>query len=255
MKKTTFKFMIANRGTVALVMVVALAFSAMVPVVADTKPKTTRALTEEQKIVHLLNRTGFGARPGDIERVRAMGIEKYLDQQLHPERINDSATEARLKRLESLNMTIAEIYEKYPQPNLIANQLGIGKKQQAKQNDQMNPNSNNQADDVVDLTKRENRQALMAYYREHGLKLPAMLLGDLMEQKIIRGISSERQLEELMTDFWYNHFNIFWGKGADEKPTDYRIRDERDPPCQRSRQVQRPRDGYRKEPRHAVLPG
>ena len=196
----------------------------MMPVVADTKSKTTRALTEEQKIVHLLNRTGFGARPGDIERVRAMGIEKYLDQQLHPERINDSATEARLKRLESLNMTIAEIYEKYPQPNLIANQLGIGKKQQAKQNDQMNPNSNNQADDVVDLNKRENRQAVMAYYREHGLKLPAMLLGDLMEQKIIRGIYSERQLQEVMTDFWFNHFNIFYAKGADRwLTTDYEM--------------------------------
>ncbi len=215
MKKTSFKFMIANRSMVALAMVVALAFSAMMPVVADTKPKTTRALTEEQKIVHLLNRTGFGVRPGDVERVRAMGIEKYIDQQLHPERINDSATEARLKRLESLNMTIAEIYEKYPQPNMIANQLGIGKKQQAKQNDQMNPNSNNQADDVVDLSKRENRQAVMAYYREHGLRLPAMLLGDLMEQKIIRGVYSERQLQEVMTDFWFNHFNIFYAKGAD----------------------------------------
>ncbi|HKS41763.1 MAG TPA: DUF1800 domain-containing protein [Blastocatellia bacterium] len=224
MKKTTFKFMIANRSTVALAMIAVLAFSAMVPVVADTKPKSTRALTEEQKIVHLLNRTGFGARPGDIERVRAMGIEKYLDQQLHPERINDSATEARLKRLESLNMTIAEIYEKYPQPNLIANQLGIGKKQQAKQNEQMNPNSNNQADDVVDLSKRENRQAVMAYYREHGLKLPAMLLGDLMEQKIIRGVYSERQLQEVLTDFWFNHFNIFYAKGADRwLTTDYEM--------------------------------
>ena len=101
MKKTSFKFMIANRSTVALAMVVALAFSAMMPVVADTKSKTTRALTGEQKIVHLLNRTGFGVRAGDVELVRAMGIEKYLDQQLHPERINDSATEARLKRLES----------------------------------------------------------------------------------------------------------------------------------------------------------
>src|ERR1044071_10012890 len=136
MKKTTFKFMIANRSTVAVAMIAALAFSAMMPVVADTKSKTARALTEEQKIVHLLNRTGFGVRPGDVERVRAMGIEKYLDQQLHPDRINDSATEARLKRLESLRMTIAEIYDKYPQPNMIARELGIGKKQQARQKNQ-----------------------------------------------------------------------------------------------------------------------
>lgn len=228
MKKTSFKLMVVNRSVIALAIVASLALGAMMPVIADTKSRTARALTEEQKIAHLLNRTGFGLRPGDIERVRAMGVDKYLDQQLHPERIDDAATEARLKRLESLHMTIAEIYEKYPQPNLIANQLGIGKKQQSKQNDQMNPNAqsgaNNQADEAIDLNKRENRQMVMAYYREHGLKLPAMLLGDLMEQKIIRGVYSERQLQEVMTDFWFNHFNIFYGKGADRwLTTDYEM--------------------------------
>ena len=64
----------------------------------------------------------------------------------------------------------------------------------------------------------------MAYYREHGLKLPAMLLGDLMEQKIIRGIYSERQMQEVMTDFWFNHFNVFYAKGADRwLTTDYEM--------------------------------
>jgi uncharacterized protein (DUF1800 family) len=225
MKKTLFKLIIVNRSAIALAVVASFALGAMMPVIADTKP---RKLTEEQKIVHLLNRTGFGLRPGDMERVRAMGIEKYLDQQLHPDRIDDAATEARLKRLESLHMTIAEIYEKYPQPNMIANQLGIGKKQQSKQDDQMKPNSQNgangQVDDGVDLSKRENRQMVLAYYREHGLKLPAMLLGDLMEQKIIRGVYSERQLQEMLTDFWFNHFNIFYAKGADRwLTTDYEM--------------------------------
>ncbi|HKP88330.1 MAG TPA: DUF1800 domain-containing protein, partial [Blastocatellia bacterium] len=221
----------AASAAVALATVAALALGLIMPVVADTKSKTTtRALTEQQKIVHVLNRVGFGPRAGDVERVRAMGVDKYIDQQLHPERIDDSGVEARLKRLESLRMTIAEVYEKYPQPNMVARELGIGKKQQAKQNNlpgaQDDPNSqpNNQANEQLDLNKKENRQVIMAYYREHGLKPPAMLLGDLMEQKIIRGVYSERQLQEVLTDFWFNHFNIFYPKGADRwLTTDYEM--------------------------------
>jgi uncharacterized protein (DUF1800 family) len=229
-RKNSFANRRAAQASVALAMVASLAIGLVMPVVADTKTKKTQALTEDQKIIHLLNRAGFGPRAGDVERVRAMGIDKYLDQQLHPERIDDSATEARLKRLDSLNMTIAELYEKYPQPNMIARELGIGKKQQARQNNQpaaqgdVDSQPNNQADEPVDLNKRENRQMLMAYYREHGLRLPAMLLGDLMEQKIIRGIYSERQLQETMADFWFNHFNIFYPKGADRwLTTDYEM--------------------------------
>lgn len=230
------KFTAGNRraasALVALAMMGSFALSLVLPVAADTRSKTTRALNEQQKIIHLLNRIGFGPREGDAERVRAMGIDKYIDQQLHPERIDDSAIEARLKRLESLGLTIAELYEKYPLPNLVARDLGIGKKQQAKENNQagrsaqndQNAQPNNQADEPVDLNKKENREMLMAYYREKGLKLPAMLLGDLMEQKIIRGVYSQRQLQEVMTDFWFNHFNIFYPKGADRwLTTDYEM--------------------------------
>src|SRR5437764_13939667 len=93
---------------------------------ADTKTKSSiKGLTENQKILHLLNRTGFGARPGDVERVKRMGIDKYLDLQLHPDRIDDSAIEARLKQFDSLNMSLAEINEKYPAPQVIARQLGL----------------------------------------------------------------------------------------------------------------------------------
>ena len=86
---------------------------------ADSKTKT-KGLTEDQKILHLLNRTGFGARPGDVERVKRMGIDKYLDLQLHPERIDDTALTARLQQFESLNLSLAEINEKYPAPQVIA---------------------------------------------------------------------------------------------------------------------------------------
>src|SRR5207302_8159219 len=72
---------------------------------------------------HVLNRLGFGARPGDVERVKAFGVDNYINAQLFPEKIDDSATEARLQNLETLRMTTAQLYEKYPQPGQLLRQL------------------------------------------------------------------------------------------------------------------------------------
>ncbi|HEX8091313.1 MAG TPA: DUF1800 domain-containing protein [Blastocatellia bacterium] len=222
----------AASAVAALALVMALALEAIAPAFADTKSKTAgRGLTEDQKIVHLLNRIGFGPRPSDVERVKRIGIDKFIDQQLHPERLEDSAAEARLKSLDSLNMSVAEIYEKYPAPNMLARELGLGKKgfnQQAKPNDAAAPSAQEQPEAgdslAAELSKKENRQKIFAYYREHGLKPPQMLLQELTEQKILRAVYSERQLQEVMTDFWFNHFNIFYGKGADRwLTTDYEM--------------------------------
>src|SRR5205823_14277424 len=73
-------------------------------------PAKAGRLSEDQRILHVLNRLGFGARPGDVERVKAMGVDKYIEQQLSPEKIDDSAAEARLQNLETLRMTTAELY-------------------------------------------------------------------------------------------------------------------------------------------------
>src|SRR6266480_2032505 len=82
-------------------------------------------LTEEQGIMHVLNRLGFGARPGDAERVKAMGLENYINQQLNPGNIADLNLEAKLKdkNLPTLTMTTAQLYEKYPQPGQLLRQL------------------------------------------------------------------------------------------------------------------------------------
>jgi uncharacterized protein (DUF1800 family) len=154
-------------------------------------------LPEEQKITQLLNRITFGPRPGDVERVREIGLDKYIDQQFHPERIDDSATEARLSGLPSLKMSIREIMQKYPQPQRLAREMGM-------RPDGNDPNNN-----------EGMRRRIRAYYDEKGLQPPQKLLQELQSQKIIRAVHSERQLQEVMTDFWFNHFNVFWGKGAD----------------------------------------
>ena len=90
------------------------------------KPKSTAKagkLSEDQRIVHVLNRLGFGARPGDVERVKSIGLDKYIEQQLNPDKIDDSATEAKLQNLTALSMTTPELYEKYPQPGQLLRAL------------------------------------------------------------------------------------------------------------------------------------
>ncbi|HXG68877.1 MAG TPA: DUF1800 domain-containing protein, partial [Blastocatellia bacterium] len=205
-------------ATAALSLMVAavLAVGNLLPVAAETR--TAKQLTEEQKIIHLLNRIGYGPRPGDVERVRRMGVEKYIEQQLRPEKIDDSATEARLSGLDSLRMDIAEVFDKYPQPNIIARQLGL-RPDRANQQRKSGENAEGQPGEEEakqdERERREMRQQIFAYYREKGLKPPAALLMELQAQKIIRAVYSERQLQEVMTDFWFNHFNIYWAKGAD----------------------------------------
>src|SRR5215216_5945336 len=104
---------------VALILLVVLAQ----PIAFAQKRPKSQALTEEQRISHVLNRLGFGARPGDVERVKAMGLENYINQQLNPEKISDSVVENKLAELSTLNMTTAELYGKYPQPGQLLRQL------------------------------------------------------------------------------------------------------------------------------------
>src|SRR5215813_14000060 len=68
-----------------------------------------KPLTEDQKIIHVLSRLGFGVRPGDVERVKQIGLEKYIDQQLNPSSINDSVAENKVKNLDLFSMSTAEV--------------------------------------------------------------------------------------------------------------------------------------------------
>ena len=207
----------AGSSVLALAVAGSLALSAIMPVSADTKSKAaTAGFTSDQKIIHLLNRIGYGPRPGDVERVKKMGIDKYIDLQLHPERVEDPAIEAKLALYPSLKMSLAEIQEKYPPPQFLARQLGL---RNGKNAPVLPPGESADED-----TKRQYRQQVTAYYRENNLRPPQFLLQELQAQKIIRAAYSERQLQEVMTDFWFNHFNIFWAKNADRNlTTDYEM--------------------------------
>ncbi len=246
--RIAFRVKTGNK-TVALVCVIGLLVSTFAAGInaQSMKPKSTAKagkLSEDQRIVHVLNRLGFGARPGDVERVKAIGLDKYIELQLNPQKIDDSATEAKLQNLTALRMTTPELYEKYPQPNQLLRAL-----QQrgalppdlaaARDNRQQNPantqNSNqpktgestsgemqgppsnppNPNADANPMNNAEYRRAVYAYFKENNLRPPQFITGELQMSRILRATYSERQLQEVMVDFWSNHFNVFANKGAD----------------------------------------
>ena len=149
---------------------------------------TTRAAADSDRaIVHVLNRIGFGPRPGDVEKVRAMGLDRYIDLQLHPDRIPDRAMAARLSELTTVGMSSREIAETFALPALDARRE---RKQGAK-------------NDGTEALKRKDPEQERA----------SRVLLELSEQKMLRAIYSERQLQEVLTDFWFNHFNVDARKG------------------------------------------
>jgi uncharacterized protein (DUF1800 family) len=202
-------------------------------------------LKEDQRILHVLNRLGFGARPGDVARVKAIGLDNYINQQLNPQKISDAVADAKIKDLSTLNLTTAQLYEKFPQPGQLLKQmerrgelpaeLAAARDNRVKAQAEPAPNqpkaggaiempanpleAKKDADASNDNSNpRDNqkyRQALREYYQEHGLQLPQRISAELQASRILRAVYSERQLQEVMVDFWTNHFNVFAGKGAD----------------------------------------
>ena len=150
-------------------------------------------LTEEEAVLHALNRLAYGPRPGEVERVKQMGLEQWIDRQLHPERIDDSAVQARLEQYPAIRMSTEELLARYPRPQQVAKREGLTLEQYQQQQREARQNG--------DMRAMENR--------------PQAIVLELSEAKLTREIYSERQLQEVMDDFWFNHFNVYAGKGPE----------------------------------------
>ncbi len=242
-----------------------------------------KKLTKDEQIVHALNRLTFGPRPGDIERLKRMGLKKWMDQQLHPDRMDENPVlEAHLEQLESLRMTPLEAVQHYPTPQMIraiangkqpmpddpllrasverviaryklkqAEAAGVATPSKDANaelepvhplEEVLNPEelaivrSNNGEkkrqllesmppdrveDMLVAMTQRERLRlfgpASSTIRREiFLLNGPQQVVNyDLVDSKMLRAIESTRQLAEELDDFWFNHFNVFYEKGAD----------------------------------------
>ncbi len=264
------------------------------------KDKPASEMTDQQRAVHALNRLTFGPRPGDVQRVAKMGVDQWIELQLHPDKIDDSALASRLSPFRTLRMDTKEIVENFP-PNQVIKQIADGKadlprdpvkravyeaqlqryedKKDRKEEATVATTNNNpackdgacpvsddsvqppdpaetrrheerraanlKAQELLDLSPDERMQEILRMSPEDrrliastakgaradaltdgmsaqqketvmALRNPEQVVVDeLMQAKLLRAIYSERQLDEVMTDFWMNHFNVFINKGAD----------------------------------------
>jgi uncharacterized protein (DUF1800 family) len=252
---------------------------------ADKKPKQDPVLkglpitdlTADEAILHALNRLAYGPRPGDIEHIKQIGLAKWIDQQLNPNSIGDSAVEARLEIYPTLKMHTAQLLAEYPNPKQAAKQelkaqnqntnqqpgaaaaVVIARDMQSKSAPQDPAQQTAQSADAgvngmvqeVDSSSSATKSADSsgatmsastadtpspmklnpptrgASQRDplgmdpnavpraisDDSKRPQRVVEELAMAKTLRAIYSERQLQQVMDDFWFNHFNVFAGKG------------------------------------------
>jgi uncharacterized protein (DUF1800 family) len=159
----------------------------------------TEPAADDATIVHVLNRLTWGPRPGDVEAVRKMGLDGFIEKQLHPERIDDGALAKRLELLETYGKSSSELLEGYEVP--MAARREIQKR------------SSELSETATEDERRKARHELMAKYGPEMEGSPRQVLAELQEAKVLRAVLSERQLDELLVDFWLNHFNVYAQKG------------------------------------------
>ena len=250
-------------------------------------PPKLKQIQGDDRVVHALDRLTFGPRPGEIDQVKAMGLEVWINQQLHPANIDDTVMEQRLQQLPAMRLREEELTHKFPPGSIIRqvengkisvplfnateraiyeNQVVTDRKKQeqdrAKAKDapvvsnapaapalpvtpppvmsaeqvtallslapaarmakvlslpageygqlrkQLSPVQRTALDDGM---SPEQRETLIA------LDNPRQVVqSELLQSRVLRAIYSQRQLQEVMTDFWLNHFNVFQGKTGEE---------------------------------------
>ncbi len=230
-----------------------------------------KQIPKEQRIEQALNRLTFGPRPGDAARVQSMGLKKWIDLELHPNRIPENPVlPEKLKELDSLSMSSRELVQNYPAPQMVRAMVNGGlpfpsdpdrrmmiQKLVARFERRQQTGQEPPPPDISGLLTREQMKTLrngtpqqrLATFQEippdkqnevitelpggvlQGLYVIAppelrrkfelaagpqeVVARDLAEGKLLRTIYSNRQLEEVLVDFWFNHFNVYLDKGAD----------------------------------------
>lgn len=167
-------------------------------------------LTEDEAILHALNRLAYGPRPGDVERIRKMGLERWIDQQLDPSSIDDSALDQHLDQYLTTGMSSKQLLDMFPPPFQVAKQEGLSKEQVQEQIKQQRQEA------VVALKPTGNANIDKAQQQLARMVGPNRIVAELSMAKLDRAVYSDRQLEAVMEDFWFNHFNVFANKGADK---------------------------------------
>ena len=186
-------------------LVVACATGAAAPVTAQSRTPTdatphasaAREQLPDQQVLQVLNRLAYGPRPGDVARVRAMGVDRWIDLQLHPERIDDRAADSAIARYHRLDTPTGDIMAAYRQALQARRQIQLSVK-----------------DGDGTSLQSARRQYLRANPGARALLQRVQgPVNELMSARLARAVLSERQLDEVMVNFWENHFSVYVGKG------------------------------------------
>ncbi|MBA3269121.1 MAG: DUF1800 domain-containing protein [Acidobacteria bacterium] len=149
---------------------------------------------DDAAIAHALNRLAFGVRPGDVERIKSKGLGRWIDEQLRQEGVIDDALQSRLAKLTTLTLDASTIATDIYLP------ARRERRQRRQQASQMEPTDQPKSAQIASAARQDQRR----------------VFAELAEAKLLRAIHSERQLEEVLVDFWFNHFNVFARKGQTE---------------------------------------
>src|SRR5256885_2810199 len=203
--------------------------SAFVSIAAQRAAKKSPTMTADARVAHVLSRLTFGARPGDFERVKAMGVEAFINQQLDPDSIDNSSVIAKLRRLPTLGMATPVLIEQYTPPKPSASPSPTVAKT-AEISMAQTPNLINQNQDAGKMSAMQNEMQMDAK-KDDAARIPAlpaaspkptplpknpqMIVTELQRAKLLRAVYSDQQLYEMMVDFWENHFSIFANKDDD----------------------------------------
>ena len=175
-------------------------------------------LTADQRIGQALLRLSFGVRPGDFEAVKKVGVAKYIEQQLDPDSIDDSSLDKRLAKLPTLTLSNPTMAEQYnpPKPAPTPTPAATTPVPNAPKIDVATPAMNSEAMmSAAAPTPTPAPKPSVTPSPTPTPKNPNMVVTELQRAKVLRAVYSERQLYEVVVDFWENHFSIYANKDAD----------------------------------------
>ena len=184
------------------------------------------AQPDRAEIIHVLNRVTFGPRPGDVEMVEKMGLHNYLEQQLHPDSIDDSAVEQAVAGFDLLQMSAQDLSTMYQEERKNAMKKQLAAEKAANVTDGQIPAAMQDAPPPAPaMQPPPSGGGLQKALDKLNQVRTVAAIGQLEQARIVRDVDSNRQLQEVLVDFWGNHFNIDMKKGPDRV---FKIIDDRD---------------------------
>lgn len=205
---------------------------------ADTAAKFRQKLSKQQQVEHAMSRLSFGAKPGELEAVSRMGVKKWIERQLNPSSIAENpALETKLTAMGTLKLSTEDLVTRYPTPQVLtavaSGRMNMPEDPELRavyerlseryksriERKKTKGEEEEIAKKGIEEGLRRRVGSMTTEERSEVLRKTApqqAIAGELTEAKIYRAVLSERQLDEVLADFWFNHFNIYLEKGADK---------------------------------------